>query len=47
MYGLPKDHALDDIVGSEIQQICLDRSDVQFRFGAENAIYAQALPELG
>lgn len=46
MYGFPKDLELGDIVGSEIQQICLGRSDVQFRFGAERAICAQALVEV-
>jgi hypothetical protein len=46
MYGFSKDLELGDIVGSEIQQICLGRSDVQFRFGTERAICAQALVEV-
>lgn len=46
MYGFPKDLKLDDIVGSEIEQICLGRTDVQFRFGTGRAICSQALVEV-
>lgn len=46
MYGFPKDLDLGDIVGSEIQQLCLGRFDVQFRFSTERAICAQALVEV-
>ncbi|MBQ5963612.1 hypothetical protein [Massilia sp. ZL223] len=46
MYGFPRDLDLDDIVGSEIQQICLGRFDVQFRFGSGRAICTQALVEV-
>lgn len=46
MYGFPKDLELGDIAGSEIQQICLGRSDVQFRFSTERTICAQALVEV-
>lgn len=46
MYGFPHDLDLNDILGSKIQQICLGRSDVQFRFGSGRAICTQALVEL-
>jgi phosphosulfolactate phosphohydrolase-like enzyme len=46
MYGFPEDLVLEGIVGTEIEQICLGRSDVQFRFGTERTICAQALVEL-
>lgn len=42
MYRIASDLDLRDIVGSEIQQICLGRSDVQFRFGSETAICVQS-----
>lgn len=46
MYGFPNDLEMDDIVGAEIQQICLGRADVQFRFGTGRVICAQALVEV-
>lgn len=46
MYGFPKDINLDDIVGSEIQQICLGRYDVQFLFGSKRRICAQGFVEV-
>jgi hypothetical protein len=42
MYRIAADLDLHDIVGSEIQQICLGRSDVQFRFGSGTAICVQS-----
>ena len=38
MYEVPTDIDLTDIVGSEIQQICLGRYQVQFRFDSERVI---------
>jgi len=46
MYGFPEDLTLDDIVGSEIQQICLGRGDVQFRFGSHRVICVQSQVEV-
>lgn len=46
MYGFPNDLALDDIVGSEIQQICVGRGDVQFRFGSGRHICVQSSAEV-
>ncbi|MES2317404.1 MAG: hypothetical protein V4631_07890 [Pseudomonadota bacterium] len=46
MYGFPSDLNLDDIIGMQIEQICLGRFDVQFRFGAERTICSQALVEV-
>lgn len=46
MYGFPKKINLEDIVGSEIQQICLGRYDVQFLFGSKRRICAQGLVEV-
>jgi hypothetical protein len=42
MYRIAADLDLRDIVGSEIQQICLGRSDVQFRFGSGTTICVQS-----
>lgn len=42
MYGIPKELNLRDIVGSEIQQICIGRYDVQFRFGSGRSINVQS-----
>jgi hypothetical protein len=46
MFGFPNDLNLDDIVGSEIQQICIGRSDVQFRFGSKRHMCSQGLVEV-
>lgn len=46
MYGFPNDLNLDDIIGTQIEQICLGRFDVQFRFGTERTICSQALVEV-
>lgn len=41
MYRVPKDLNLDDIIGSEVHQICLGRYDVQFHFHSGRSIRAQ------
>ena len=41
MYRFASDLNLDDLVGSEIQQICLGPFDVQFRFGSDTCIAVQ------
>ena len=41
MYRFASDLRLDDLVGSEIQQICVGPSDVQFRFGSGTCIAVQ------
>jgi hypothetical protein len=46
MYGFPEDLKLDGLVGSEIQQICLGRYDVQFLFGSGTRICVQSLVEV-
>lgn len=46
MHGFPEDLKLDGIVGSEIQQICLGRYDVQFLFGSGTRICVQSLVEV-
>jgi hypothetical protein len=46
MHGFSEDLKLEGIVGSEIQQICLGRYDVQFLFGSGTRICAQSLVEV-
>lgn len=46
MYGFSKDLKLEGIVGSEIEQICLGRRDVQFLFGSGTRICVQSLVEV-
>jgi hypothetical protein len=46
MYGFSEDLKLEGIVGSEIQQICLGRGDVQFLFGSGIRICVQSLVEV-
>ena len=46
MYGFSKDLKIDAIVGSDIQQICLGRYDVQFLFGSGTRICVQSLVEV-
>jgi hypothetical protein len=46
MYGFPEDLQLDDIIGSEIQQICLGPGDVQFRFGSGRHICVEGFAEV-
>ena len=41
MYRIPADIDLSDIVGSEIQQVCLGRYDVQFHFASGRTISVQ------
>jgi len=41
MYRISEDLDLKEIVGSEIQQICSGRYDVQFRFGSGTCIAVQ------
>jgi len=42
MYHFPSDLNLDDLVGSEVHQICLGPADVQFRFGSRTCIAVQS-----
>lgn len=42
MYRFASDLNLDDLVGSEIQQMCLGPADVQFRFGSGTHIAVQS-----
>ncbi len=42
MYRIAQSLDLDDIVGSEIQQISLGRYDVQFHFGSRTRIVVQS-----
>jgi hypothetical protein len=42
MYRFTSDLKLDDLVGSEIQQICLGPADVQFRFDSGTCIALQS-----
>lgn len=46
MYGIPLNLDLKDIIGSEIEQICLGRYDVQFRFRSGRSINVQGDIEL-
>lgn len=46
MYGFPEDLDLGDVLGSEIQQICLGRGDIQFVFGSGRRICTQGLVEV-
>lgn len=46
MHGFSEDFKLDSVVGSEIQQICLGRHDVQFLFGSGTRICVQSLVEV-
>jgi len=41
MYRISEDLDLKEIVGSEIQQVCSGRYDVQFRFGSGTCIAVQ------
>ncbi len=41
MYRIPDDLDLNDIVNSEIQQICLGRYDVQFHFASGTIVAVQ------
>jgi hypothetical protein len=42
MYRFASDLRLDDLVGSEIQQICVGPADVQFHFGSGTCIAVQS-----
>lgn len=42
MYCIPADLDLREIVGSNLDQICLGRYDVQFRFGCGTVICVQS-----
>ncbi|WP_395400570.1 hypothetical protein ACHMW6_24110 [Pseudoduganella sp. UC29_106] len=42
MYRFASDLNLDDLVGTELQQICLGPTDVQFRFGSGTCIALQS-----
>lgn len=42
MYRFASDLRLDELVGSEIQQICVGPSDVQFRFDSGTCIAVQS-----
>ena len=42
MFRFSTDLMLDDLVGSEIQQICLGPADIQFRFGSGTCIAVQS-----
>ena len=46
MHGFLEDLKLEGVVGSEIQQICLGRYDVQFLFYSGNRICVQNLVEV-
>lgn len=46
MHGFSEDLKLDGVIGSEIQQICLGRYDVQFLFGSGTRICVQSLVEV-
>lgn len=46
MYGFSEDLKLEGIVGSEIQQMCLGRYDVQFIFSSGIRICVQSLIEV-
>ena len=46
MYGFSKDLKIEGVAGSEIQQICLGRSDVQFLFGSGTRICVQSFVEV-
>lgn len=46
MHGFSEDLKLEGVVGSEIQQICLGRYDVQFLFGSGTRICVQSLVEV-
>ena len=46
MHGFSEDLKLEGVVGSEIQQICLGRYDVQFLFGSGTRICVQSFVEV-
>ena len=46
MYRISEDINLNDIIGSEIQQIALGRYDVQFHFGSGRSICVQSHVEV-
>ena len=46
MYRIPSTLDVADIVGSEIQQICIGRYDVQFHFGSGRRICVQGNVEV-
>ena len=41
MHGFPSDLTVEGLVGSDLQQICMGKYDVQFRFGSGTFIAVQ------
>lgn len=42
MHGFPLDFEIEGLIGSDLQQICIGKYDVQFRFGSGTTIALQS-----